>query len=72
MHEVLVNRLGGLSLLRKSVLRLTDSPDLTLAVYRGRKTTIQQQQHNAEIQIRGGIEDNFSYFSTKTYVVTTH
>ena len=44
MHEVLVNRLGGLSLPRKSVVRLTDRPDMTLDVYRGRKTTVQQQQ----------------------------
>ena len=44
MHEELVNSLGGLSLPRKSVLRLTDRPDMTLDVYRGRKTTIQQQQ----------------------------
>ena len=29
MHEVLVNRLGGLSLPRKSVVRLTDLPDMT-------------------------------------------
>ena len=29
MHEVLVNRLGGLSLPRKSVVRLTDHPDMT-------------------------------------------
>ena len=43
MHEVLVNRLGGLSLPRKSVVRLTDRPDMTLDVYCGRKTTIQQQ-----------------------------
>ena len=43
MHEVLVNRLGGLSLPRKSVVRLTDRPKMTLDVYRGRKTTIQQQ-----------------------------
>ena len=42
VHEVLVNRLGGLSLPRKSVVRLTDRPDMTLDVYRGRKTTIQQ------------------------------
>ena len=42
MHEVLVNRLGGLSLPRKSVVRLTDRPDMTLDVYRGRKTTNQQ------------------------------
>ena len=44
MHEVLVNRLGGLSLPRKSVVRLTDRPDMTLDVYRGRKTTIQPIQ----------------------------
>ena len=44
MHEVLVNRLGGLSLPRKSVVRLTDRPYMTLDVYRGRKTTIQQQE----------------------------
>ena len=44
MHEVLVNRLGGVSLPRKSVVRLTDRPDMTLDVYRGRKTTMQQQQ----------------------------
>ena len=44
MHKVLVNRLGGLSLPRKSVVRLTDRPDMTLDVYRGCKTTIQQQQ----------------------------
>ena len=42
MHEVLVNRLGGLSLPRKSVVRLTDRPDMTLDVYRGRKITNQQ------------------------------
>ena len=42
MHEVLVNRLGGLSLPRKSVVRITDRPDMTLDVYRGHKTTIQQ------------------------------
>ena len=44
MHEVLVKRLGGLSLPRKSVVRLTDRPDMTLDVNRGRKTTKQQQQ----------------------------
>ena len=46
MHEVLVNRLGGLSLPRKSVVRLTDRPDMTLDVYRGRKTTM---QHNSDL-----------------------
>ena len=44
MHEVLVNCLGGLSLPRKCVVRLTDRPNMTLDVHRGRKTTIQQQQ----------------------------
>ena len=39
MHEVLVNRLGSLSLPTKSVVRLTDHPDMTLAVYGGCKTT---------------------------------
>ena len=33
--ESMVNRLGGLSLPRKSVVRLTDRPDMTIAVYRG-------------------------------------
>ena len=42
MHEVLVNRLGGLSLPRKSVVRLTDRPNMILDVYGRRKTTIQQ------------------------------
>ena len=50
MHEVLVNRLGGLSLPRKSVVRLTDRPDMTLDVYRGRKTTNQQINNNAQMQ----------------------
>ena len=49
MHEVLVNRLGGLSLPRKSVIRLTDRPDMTLDVYRGRKTTMQQQQPRSSV-----------------------
>ena len=44
VHEVLVNRLGGLSLPRKSVVRLTDHPNMTSAIYHGCKTTTQQQQ----------------------------
>ena len=47
MHEVLVNRLGGLSLPRKSVVRLTDRPDMTLDVYRGRK----QQYNNKTMRL---------------------
>ena len=42
MHEVLVNRLGGLSLPRKNVVRLTDRPHMTVDVYRGRKATIRR------------------------------
>ena len=52
VHEVLVNRLGGLSLPRKSVVRLTDRPDMTLDVYRGRKTTMQQQQKKSDDRSR--------------------
>ena len=50
MHEVLVNRLGGLNLPRKSVVRLTDRPDMTLDVYRGCKTTVQYST-NLSVQI---------------------
>ena len=50
MHEVLVNRLGGLSLPRKSAVRLTYRPDMTLDVYRGRKTTMQQQQQKSFLE----------------------
>ena len=48
MNEVLVTRLGGLSLPRKSVVRLTDRPYMALDVYRGRQKekTIQQQPLN--------------------------
>ena len=35
MHEVLVNRLGGLSLSRKSAVSLTDRSDMTVDVYLG-------------------------------------
>ena len=49
MHEVLVNRLGGLSLPRKSVVRLTDRPDMTLDVYHGRKTTTQQHPQHSRV-----------------------
>ena len=38
-----LNCFGGLSLPRKSAVRLTDRPDMSLDVYRGPKTTRQQQ-----------------------------
>ena len=59
MHEVLVNRLGGLSLPRKSVVRLTDRPDMTLDVYRGRKTTMQQQQQSNVLEGVGFLPKHF-------------
>ena len=66
MHEVLVNRLGGLSLPRKSVVRLTDRPDMTLDVYRGRKTTI---QYNAiQISIHNAIENLFKLSPDEDYL----
>ena len=63
MHEVLVNRLGGLSLPRKSVVRLTELPDMTLDVYRGRKTTIQQAPVNIfRNQAQNGSKDSIVFF----------
>ena len=41
VHLVLVNRLGGLSLPMNSEVRLTDRPDMTIAIYRGRKPSTQ-------------------------------
>ena len=68
MHEVLVNRLGDLSLPRKSVVRLTDRPDMTLDVGRGRKSTTQQQQHLGWVRcrdtwdlLRPGLKNVLSY-----------
>ena len=51
VHEVLVNHLGGLSLPRKSVVRLTDRPDMTLDVYSGRKTTY-NNNNNEDMSIK--------------------
>ena len=42
MHEALVNHLEGLSLPRKSVVRLTDRPGMTLDVY----WDVKQQNNN--------------------------
>ena len=69
MHEVLVNRLGGLSLPRKSVVRLTDRPDMTLDVYRGRKTTMQQKQQVTLKALKTKIVANAS--SEEPHVVKT-
>ena len=51
MHEVLVNRVGGLSLLRKSVVRLTDRPDMTLAVNVKQQHNTQQQEEVSKVVV---------------------
>ena len=48
-QEVLVNRLGGLSMPWKSVVWLTDRPDMTIIVFCGRKTTTQQQKEQQQL-----------------------
>ena len=48
VHGVLVNLLHGLSVARKSVVRLTDRPDMTIDVYRGCKTTTQNNNNYLE------------------------
>ena len=55
VHELLVNRFGGLRLPSKSVITLTDRPDMTSAVYHGRKTKTQQQQQQ---QVVKGLQSN--------------
>ena len=69
MHEVLVNRLGGLSLPRKSVVRLTDRPDMTLDVYRGRKTTIQYNTNTTLRAFKADVTDLSSNFYVYIYDV---
>ena len=72
MHEVLVNRLGGLSLPRKSVVTLTDRPDMTLDVYRGRKTTIQQKKNSLLIHSFSLVNAKLlKAFGTAFYAITT-
>ena len=45
--ESMLTRYWLTSLPRKSVVRLTDHPDMTVDVYRGLKTTTQQQPTNS-------------------------
>ena len=49
VHKVLVNRLGGLSLPRKSVVRSTDRPYMTSDVYHGHKTTQHNKHHSHKV-----------------------
>ena len=69
MHEVLVNRLGGLSLPRKSVVRLTDRPDMILDIYRGRKTTIQPTKCTGGVAFYQRLEGS-KFASTKILLTT--
>ena len=66
-------RLGGLSLPRKSVVRLTDRPDMTLVVYRGRKTTMQQQQQSCDLHHKRCCIDitNSNYMATHYMSLTS-
>ena len=69
VHEVLVNCLGGLSLPRKSVVRLTDRPNMTLVVYRGRKTTKQQYNNIHSTDIANYFQEaNLFFISPRTYL----
>ena len=70
VHEVLVNRLGGLSLPRKSVVRLTDRSDMTLDVYRGLKTTIQQYNNHLSTQQAHYVE--MTSYRRRCDVMTSH
>ena len=62
VHEVLVNPLGGISLPRKSVVRLTDRPDMTLDVYSGRKTTKQQTTRSQMLHFAVYQVSHFRFF----------
>ena len=61
MYKVLVNHLGGLSLPRKSVVRLTDHPDMTLGAYPGPKKTTTVKLSNNTISSISQVQ----YFSLK-------
>ena len=77
VHEVLVNRLGGLSLPRKCVVRLSDLPDMTIDVYHGRKTT-NNYNYNPRHCIMGS--ENYwpemivtrQYFMSQNHVASLH
>ena len=71
MHEVLVNPIGGLSLPRKSVVRLTDRPDMTLDVYRGRKTTMQQCNNISGHYFLGSLDPLNSYYQYQVHTLST-
>ena len=62
VNEVIVNCLGGLSLPRKSLVWLTNCPDMTLAVYRGRitATTTNAINGNTIVDSQNYVQSNFN------------
>ena len=66
VHEVLVNRLGGLSLPWKSVVRLTETFD----VNRGRKNTIQRTTIQQRLKMGRSVSGKLSVSGRPTNLVT--
>ena len=56
MHLVLVNHLEGLSLPRNYVVRLTDYPNMTIAVYCGRTTPPEVQSNVLNPTPKGSVK----------------
>ena len=50
--EYCLNCVEGLSLSRNSVVRLTDHPDMTIAVYCGHKATAQHTKHMDNLTVQ--------------------
>ena len=61
MHEVLVNRLGGLSLPRKIVDRFTDRPDMPCT-----------QKNNTITTMSALMKDKYNYTVANTYDLNVH
>ena len=50
------------------MVRLTDRPDMTLDVYRGRKTTMQQQQQSIFLHFKKKMKERLDKDSAECYV----
>ena len=72
MHKVLVKHLGGLRLPRKSVVRLTDSPNMTKAVYCGSKSTTTQQQQRSIHRVNSWPSLSLSFCRVKKRFMFSH
>ena len=57
VHEVLDTRLGSLSLPRKSVVRLTDRPDVAFCCLRGRKEHVSMRNNNSSTALERSVID---------------